>query len=107
MPGAAGAGPGLPPGVRLLQWLVVALTLTMIGGVIAVVALLVTRLPQTARPLPVLPAGVVLPAGARPAAITFGEGWLGVVTDTGRMLVFGPDGALLHEVAVPPPRARP
>ena len=77
--------------------------LTMIGGVITVVALLVTRLPQGARPLPALPAGIALPDGAMPAAITFGPGWTGVVTDRGRMFVFGPDGALWREVDVRAP----
>ncbi len=81
----------------------VALTLTMIGGVITVVALLVTRMPDFQRPLPVLPASVQLPEGATAAAITFGPGWFGVVTNRGRMLVYGADGALIREVAVDVP----
>ena len=92
--------PLYPPGLRLLQGLVIALTVSMILGVVTVVALLFVRLPSTTRPLPALPGSVALPDGATAAAITFGPGWFGVVTDTGRMLVFGADGALLREVDV-------
>ncbi|MBL9050346.1 MAG: hypothetical protein JNK19_09580, partial [Tabrizicola sp.] len=71
----------LPPSLRLLKWLVIILTLTMIGGVITVVGLIVTRMPQAfTATAPELPEGFALPAGKAPAAITFGTGWIAVVT---------------------------
>ncbi len=95
--------PALPPSLRLLKWLVIMLTLTMIGGVITVVTVLVTRMPQAFNaPAPTLPEGFSLPAGTKAQAVTFGEGWIAVVTDDNRILIFGKDGALRQEVAVSP-----
>jgi Flp pilus assembly protein protease CpaA len=95
--------PALPPSLRLLQALVILLTLSMIGGVITVVGLLVTRLPQAiTAPGPNLPEGFALPAGAEAAAVTFGEGWTLVVTKDNRILIFGRDGALRQEVRLDP-----
>ena len=91
----------LPPSLRLLKWLVIALTLTMIGGVITVVALLVTRMPQ-AMGAPELPAGLALPAGTATQAVTFGDGWVAVVTEDDRILIFGRDGQLRQEVRLAP-----
>ncbi|MFN3822994.1 MAG: DUF6476 family protein [Pseudorhodobacter sp.] len=93
----------LPPGLRFLKALVIVLTLTLIGGVITVVAVIVTRMPQATRPLPALPDAVRLPEGTTPRAITFGEGWLGVATSDDRLLVFAPDGRLLQEIALTRP----
>ena len=93
----------LPPSLRLLKWLVVLLTLTMIGGVISVVGLLVTRMPQTfAAQTPALPAGLQLPEGARPAAVTFGTGWTVIVTDDDRILIYGTGGTLRQELRIEP-----
>ena len=91
----------LPPSLRLLKWLVVALTLTMIGGVITVVGLLVTRMPQAFSAVgPSLPDGFTLPAGAKAEAVTFGTGWIAVVTTDQRILIFGRDGTLRQEVTL-------
>jgi Flp pilus assembly protein protease CpaA len=76
----------LPPSLRLLKWLVIVLTLTMIGGVITVVGLIVTRMPQ-----------------AFTAAVTFGTGWIAIVTTDDRILIFGKDGALKQEVNLTTP----
>lgn len=65
--------------------------ITLIGGVIAMVFVLVTRLPASA-PLPRLPDSLVLPAGAQAQAVTFGPGWTGVVTTDGRFLLFRESG---------------
>jgi hypothetical protein len=93
--------PTLPPGLRLLKWLVIILTLTMIGGVITVVALIVTRMPQAfTAPAPALPDTLTLPEGAQASAITFGEGWIAVVTDDQRILIFDTDGTLRQELKV-------
>lgn len=70
-----------PPRLRQLRLLVNALTATLILGVIAIVALLVIRLaPGPALPLP---PEVRLPAGESARAVTFGDGWLAVVTVDG------------------------
>ncbi len=84
-----------------MKALVIVLMLTMIGGVIAMVWLLVTRLPAASRG-PEVPAALALPAGETAAAVTFGKGWTAVVTESGRILVFGTDGSLRQEVAVTP-----
>jgi len=97
----APAPEGLPPSLRFLKGLVIVLTLTMIIGVITVVAVLVTRMQQsfdTKLHLPDLPASLTLPAGAKPQAITFGTGWTAVVTTDDRILIFGTDGQLRQEV---------
>ena len=97
------ADPALPPSLRFLKWLVIVLTLTMIGGVITVVAVLVTRMPKAfIAPAPNLPDGVALPAGISAEAVTFGKGWIAVVTKDNRILIFGRDGTLRQEVAITP-----
>jgi hypothetical protein len=93
---------GLPPGLRFLKALVILLTLTMIVGVITVVAVIVTRMPQVIRSGPQIPAEIALPDGTKAQAITFGTGWTAVVTQDDRILIFGSDGALRQEVAVLP-----
>jgi Flp pilus assembly protein protease CpaA len=95
--------PTLPPSLRFLKWLVIVLTLTMIGGVITVVGLLVTRMPQAFSAVgPGLPEGFTLPAGTEAEAVTFGTGWIAVVTTDQRILVFGRDGRLRQEMMITP-----
>jgi Flp pilus assembly protein protease CpaA len=95
--------PALPPSLRFLKWLVIILTLTMIVGVITVVAVLVTRMPQAfSAPAPSLPDGVTLPEGSEARAVTFGTGWIAVVTTDDRILIFGRDGQLRQDVAIQP-----
>ncbi len=92
----------MPPALALLKWLVILLTLSMIGGVITVVWLLVTRMPLAPAAGPAVPAELALPAGETAEAVTFGRGWTAVVTASGRILVFGRDGALRQEVQIAP-----
>ncbi len=106
----------LPPDLRLLKGLVTALTATMIGGLLILIALFVTRLPKAASPvgpsmpaglaLPAgmtLPAGLTLPAGAAPRAVTFGIGWVAVVTDKDQILIFdAATGTLRQTVTLAP-----
>lgn len=81
----------------------IVLTVTMIGAVITLVALVVTRMPQLAGAEPArLPEGFALPEGAEAQAVTFGAGWIAVVTRDDRILIFGPDGALRQEVRLVP-----
>lgn len=103
-PIGTGTETGLPPGLRFLKALVIVLMLTLIGGVITVVAVIVTRMPTPSRPLPDLPAAISLPDGAAPRAITFGPGWTAVVTSQDRILVYGADGTLWQEVTIRPPQ---
>ncbi|MGQ0611901.1 MAG: DUF6476 family protein [Paracoccaceae bacterium] len=93
--------PQLPPGLRFLRGLVIALMITMIAGVITVVGLLVTRMPDGNAPL-ALPDTLALPQGARPLSITQGPGWIGVVTQDSRLLIFRQDGSLRQEIMIAP-----
>lgn len=92
----------LPPALQWLKWLVMTLTLSLIGGVITVVWLLVTRLPMPGAH-PVAPASLDMPVGATAAAVTLGTGWVAVVTTDNRILLFGADGKFWQEIAVKPP----
>lgn len=92
----------MPPSLRLLKVLVIVLMITMIVGVITVVGLLVTRMPNASDLAPALPATLQMPAGATAQAITLGAGWIGVVTTDNRLLIFTPDGRLQQEIAIEP-----
>ncbi|OYU40215.1 MAG: hypothetical protein CFE33_06625 [Pseudorhodobacter sp. PARRP1] len=94
--------PGLPPSLRLLKGLVIVLMITMIVGVITVVAVLVTRMPNANAMVSALPASLQMPAGATAAAITQGKGWIGVVTTDNRLLVFTSAGVLQQEITIAP-----
>lgn len=91
----------LPPSLRLLKALVIVLLLTMIAGVLVMIWLFVTRLP-TGTPAPALPEALSLPAGEVAEAVTFGKGWTAVVTQSGRILIYGTDGALRQQVEITP-----
>lgn len=99
----------LPPSLRLLKWLVILLTASLIGGVIAMVWLLVTRLPNPGAvkdPASLLPQGfpaLDLPAGVTPRAVTLGEGWVAVVTSDDHIRIFGLDGTPWQDVAIARP----
>lgn len=92
---------GTPDEIRLrwLARLVTVLTAVMIVGVVAVVALLVTRLGRTSE-LPI-PEEISLPDGARAVSVTVGPDWYLVATEDGRLLAYSRDtGALLREFEV-------
>lgn len=72
--------------------------ITMILGVIAVVATLVTRMPEVAPPA--LPDTITLPAGEVATAVTMGQGWFAVVTSSQNILIFDRDGKLLQTVSL-------
>ncbi|MDB5666223.1 MAG: hypothetical protein JWS11_2766 [Cypionkella sp.] len=88
--------------------------ITMIGGVITVVGLLVTRMPHLGGAAPAVPAGLQMPAnlklpanlqlpdGAKAQAVTFGAGWIGVVTTDNRLFIFTSQGSLQQEIAIAP-----
>lgn len=96
------AAQDLPPGLRFLKWLVTALAVTMILGLITIVALLVIRLPGVRAPSPTLPAELRLPEGVTAGAVTFGRGWYAVVSEAGdEILIFdAASGDLRQRVTV-------
>lgn len=89
----------LPPSLRFLKGLVITLMITMIVGVITVVGLLVTRMPD-ASANPVLPEGLVLPAGTAAEAVTIGKGWFAVVSSDQKLLIYGIDGSLKQTIDI-------
>ncbi len=89
----------MPPGLGFLKALVTILTMVLIGGLITVIWLLVTRVPQALDRVPTLPPAIRLD-GAVPTAVTLGRGWTAVVTEDNRILIFNDDGSLRQEVRV-------
>lgn len=93
--------------MRLLQWLVIGLTASMIVGVITVVAVVVTRFPSAERAAPLrLPDSVTLPAGATATAVTLARDWVAVVAEVKgaeQILIYDREtGALVQSVPVVP-----
>ena len=86
------------PELAWLRRVVTGLALAMGLGIVALVAILWLRLSQP--PLPDLPAEITLPAGARPAAVTFARNWTVVVTEAGEVLVYDRAGRLQDRAAV-------
>lgn len=81
--------------MRYLKWLVTTLTVTMIVGLIVLIALVVMRFNRD--PAPAFPDTIALPEGATASAVTRGDGFLVVVTTDGEVLVFDPSGATLRQ----------
>lgn len=81
----------LPPDLRFLKLLVTTLAAVMILGLLTITGLLVTRLGAPV-PLPALPESVILPEGAQPAAVTFAQEYLVVVTEAGEILLYARSG---------------
>jgi len=65
---------------------VTTLTVIMVGGVLVVIALLVIRLSDEPD-RPQLPAEISLPEGTTARAVTFGSGWIAVVTTDDQILI--------------------
>jgi hypothetical protein len=102
-PGNGPQDPALPGTLRFLKLLVTALAATMIAGLITIVTLLVIRLPHATAALPALPPAITLPEGARAEAVTFGRGWVAVVTDAGDLLVYDAASGVLRQSLHPGP----
>jgi hypothetical protein len=98
---SAPPGPGtapLPPDLRFLKLLVTGLTATMILGLLTIIGLLVIRLPGGA---PALPGQVALPEGETARAVTFGRGWIAVVTEGDEILILDAGtGALRQRLSI-------
>ena len=87
--------------VRALQWLVIALTASMVVGVITVVAVVVTRFPKPMTPP--MPADLALPEGQMAVAVTQGADWVGIVTDANRILIYDrATGRLRQDIVLTP-----
>ena len=70
------------------------LTVVMIGGLVVVIGLLVIRLSADE---PSLPAELTLPAGVTAQAVTFGSGWIAVVTTENQILILDPETQALRQ----------
>ncbi|MGR3758555.1 DUF6476 family protein [Roseobacteraceae bacterium NS-SX3] len=91
-----------PAQLRFLRRLVTTLTVVMIGGLVVVITLLVIRLSEDG---PALPERITLPDGTTPEAVTFGAGWIAVVTGGNRILIFDAEtGEVTQEIAITVPR---
>ncbi len=77
--------PEEPANLRFLRQLVTVLTAVMIGGLLLVVGLIVTRFYGQG---PDMPASITLPNGSEATAFTRGEGWYAVVTGHQSILIF-------------------
>lgn len=87
-----------PANLKFLRLLVTVLTSVMIGGVVIVIALLVMRLSDDALPWP---ENIALPEGVQPQAVTAGQGWVAVVTQDDRILIYDTiSGTLRQEVQI-------
>ena len=75
-----------PANLRFLRRLVTVLTITMIGGLLTLIALIVIRLPS-AKPL-ILPDEITLPAGITAEAVTLTPDRLIVITGD-QILIYG------------------
>lgn len=93
------AGPASVPHLRFLKILVTVLAGTMIAGLLTIVALIVIRFPA-ATGLE-LPARIALPEGTRAEAVTFGRGWVAVVTGEDEILILdAATGALRQRITI-------
>ncbi|WP_319824340.1 DUF6476 family protein [Thalassovita sp.] len=71
--------------LKFLKVLVTILTVTMIAGVVTIVALIVIRYRQTP---PDFPAVLTLPPGTTPEAYTQTSKWYAIVTGDDRILIY-------------------
>ncbi|MDI3335358.1 DUF6476 family protein [Defluviimonas aestuarii] len=88
---------GTPPELRFLKVLVTTLAGTMILGLITIIFLFVTRLPDASAPRPALPDGITLPDGAEAEAVTMGRGWIAVVTNADEILILDAESGELRQ----------
>ncbi|WP_090221024.1 DUF6476 family protein [Epibacterium ulvae] len=90
-----------PAQLKFLRRLITTLTAVMICGLVVVVALLVIRLSDDG---PDLPENIALPDGIEAKAVTFGEGWIAIVTADDRILVLNNlTGQIQQEILIKSP----
>jgi hypothetical protein len=101
MPDDSSDDPPLPPSLRLLRRLVMALTVVMIIGFVVLIGAFVIRLRAAPPPLP---DSVALPDGTSATAFTQGDDWFAVVTADDRILIYDRDtGTLFQTVTITRP----
>ena len=87
-----------PRQLKFLRRLVTGLTAVVVSGLLVIVALLVIRLSNSG---PQLPENIALPTGVTAQAVTFGDGWIAVVTTDNRILVLNSlSGAIRQEITL-------
>lgn len=97
-----------PPHLRTLRRLVNTLTVVFILGFITIVIVIVMQFARTSEaPLatgPALPAQISLPAGETARAVTFGEGWVALVSvdseGHARIRTYSPEGTPLQALDI-------
>lgn len=87
-----------PANLKFLRQLITVLTVVMIGGLVVVVGLLVTRFYGSG---PEMPASITLPDGTTATAFTRGSDWYAVVTSDDKILIFDAlTGQLKQEISL-------
>lgn len=81
--------------MRLLKWLVVGMTASMIALAVVLIWAILSEMRSPARDWP---EALDLPEGARPAAVTRAEGFTVVVTERGEILLYDASGALTRRI---------
>ncbi|MEP3298764.1 MAG: DUF6476 family protein [Pseudoruegeria sp.] len=90
----------LPAMVKYLRVLTTALSLTMIAGVVIIIALIVIRFREV-RDTPDLPSSITLPQNAKAIAFTQAPDWYAVVTDHNEILIYDrKSGDLIQTITV-------
>ncbi len=91
------------PELRFLKWLVTALAVTMIAGLLTIVTLLVIRFNQPSANKLTLPEAISLPDGAKAASVTMQPDRIIVVTEGDRVLVYSISGQLIGQTQLRAP----
>ena len=87
----------LPRNLRFLQRLVTFLTVSMIAGILIIVALLAFKLRDENINFS---QKLVLPDGTKPIAFTQTKDWYSIVTDANEILIYKNDGTLIKSITV-------
>ncbi len=88
--------------LTFLRRLVTVLTAVMIGGLLVLIVLFVTRFPSATSQVVSfeLPASITLPEGAAPIAFTRGSDWVAITTETAIMIFDATTGDLRQTVTI-------
>ena len=87
----------LPRNLRFLQRLVTLLTVSMIGGILIIAALLAFKLRSESINFPQT---LILPDGTKPIAFTQTKDWYSVITDADQILIYKNDGTFIRSITV-------
>ncbi|GAA3854033.1 DUF6476 family protein [Celeribacter arenosi] len=87
--------------LRLLRRLVTALTVVMIGGLLVLIVLFVTRFPTVSAPVSYdLPDAITLPEGVTPTAFTRGRDWVAITTPDEILIYDAQSGDLRQRIVI-------